>query len=152
MNAASHTKKASRGAKHGFTLMELAITIIVIALLSAFALVSFGNSAETRDAIMVQSAQAALQSVVSQGSARMDVPPSQLNSASVLNALRASFNTTGTGSSGVQFSASGSSFVMNIPSGGRAATFSIGASGDVNLSALSNFQTYQVQNGIISKI
>lgn len=152
MNAASYKAKASRSAKRGFTLIELAVTIAVIAILAAFAVTSFGNSSEVRDAAMVQSAQAALQSVVSQGSARMDLPPDQLNSASVLNALRASFNTNGATNSSVQFTASGNNYVMTIPSAGRTATFSIGASGDVNLSGLNNFTTYQVQNGLITKI
>jgi len=142
------------GFKRGYTMIELIIIIFVISILAAFSFASFGNSQETRDATMVQSAQAALQSVVSQGAARMDVPPSQLNSTSVLNALKASFNTNDAGTDNpVQFSVVGTnSFQMTIPKGGRSATFTIGNSGDVTLSNLNNFTIYQVQNCVISRI
>lgn len=150
MNAAKNRKMFSRAAKRGFTLIELAMTMAVIAITAAFAMTTFQGSDEARDAAMVQSAQAALQSVVSQGSARTDTAPANLNPSNVMNALKATFNSNGPNTS-VQFSLSGSNYTMTMSGKNRAATFGIGNNGDVNLISLSNFTDYTVQNGVIFK-
>jgi type II secretory pathway pseudopilin PulG len=152
MNAASSSNPLKRAVKRGYTVLELVMIILIVAVLAAYSWTSFQGTDEARDAAMVQSAQAALQSIVSQGSARSDLPPDQLQPGNVLNALNASFSTTGNGSS-VKFSLSGSDFLMSIPNNGRnrSARFHIGANGDVNLLNLSNFTDYTVQNGVIFK-
>ena len=150
MKAEILNPKSVRAAKRGYTLIELAVIIVVIGILATFALTSLQGSDETRDAAMVQSAQAALQSVVSQGSARQDKAPSSLDPNAVLNALKADFNSNGNNGA-VQFSLSGNTFVMTIPGKSRSATFGIGTDGDVDLMSLSNFTDYTVQNGVIFK-
>jgi len=150
MNAATTSTRLKRAAKRGFTLIEMAVVIAIIAITAAFAYTSMQGTDEARDAAMVQSAQAALQSVVSQGSARTDLAPASLNQTDVLNALKASFSTQAANSA-VKFSPTGGNYMMTITGKGRTATFGIGANGDVNLLSLSNFTDYTVQNGIIFK-
>lgn len=144
-----------RQGNRGFTIIEVAMVIAVIAILSAFALVSFGNTGETRDASMVQSAQASLQSLISQGAVRMDKKPYDLDEKSVLTAIKASagdFNATQ--NRGVTFSSNASKqYTMTIGSSKRSAVFEVSTTGDVKLKTLNNFQHYQVDqsNGIIQK-
>jgi prepilin-type N-terminal cleavage/methylation domain-containing protein len=146
-----------RQCNRGFTLVEVALVIAVIAILAAFALVSFSNTGETRDASMVQSSQAALQSLISQGAARMDVKPSELDANMVLTAIRANVGEKQDGSSsrGVTFTATSGAtpqYTMIIASSQRSAVFEVSTTGDVKLKTLNNFQHYQVdQNGIIQK-
>ncbi len=139
----------------GFNLVELAMVILTVSLLTAFALISFGSSGEQRDARMVQAAQANLQSIVSQGAVRMDLPPAQLaanHANAILTAIRSSVGQLQNGSSSaVSFTNSGSSqFAMQITSSNRGAVFQITNTGDVSLIQLSNFSSYVVDssNGI----
>jgi prepilin-type N-terminal cleavage/methylation domain-containing protein len=136
--------RTRRSATKGFTLIELAMVIAVMAILSAFALVSFGNSGEKRDATMVQSAQASLQSIVSQGAVRMDTRPDQLPPNAVLMAVQAIVGQSGTGNSGVLFTNNGSQYTMTINGSSRSATFDISSTGDVRLIGLNNFPNYTV--------
>lgn len=142
-------------ASRGFTLIELAMVIAVIAILSAFALVSFGNTGETRDATMVQSAQASLQALISQGAVRMDKKPYDLDEKSVLTAIRATAGElSATKNRDVTFTSNApKQYTMTIGSSRRSAVFEVSTTGDVKLKALNNFQHYQVDpsNGIIQK-
>lgn len=139
--------KTTRVSKPGYTIIELALVIMVLAVLAAFAVVSFGNTSETRDASMVQSAQASLQSIVSQGSVRMDVRPADLNSAAVLTAIKTTVGESNTANRGVTFTAAGRVYTMSIPGSKRKAVFEIDAqTGDVKLTGLTNFPNYKVDN------
>lgn len=140
--------KTTHASKSGYTLIELALVIMVVAVLAAFAVVSFGNSSETRDASMVQSAQASLQSIVSQGSVRMDVRPADLNSAAVLTAIKSTVGeSSSTANRGITFTAAGRVYTMTIASSKRKAVFEVDAqTGDVKLTGLTNFPNYKVDN------
>ncbi len=136
-------------------MIELAMIMIIIAMLAGFGIISWGNMAEQRDASMVQSAQASLQSIVSQGAARMDVSPQDLRdkySQQILLAIQAAVSDNQNSNSRVLFSSSGSNFTMTIQSSGRQASFAISNNGDVNLTQLSKFTVYKVNNGVIEKI
>ena len=144
----------SQGSR-GFTIIELAMVIAVVAILSAFALVSFGNTGETRDASMVQSAQASLQSIISQGAVRMDKKPYDLDEKSVLTALKATIGElSATQNRGITFTSNApKQYTMTIGSSRRSAVFEVSTTGDVKLKTLNNFQHYQVDqsNGIIQR-
>lgn len=135
------TRKA---ASSGFSMVELAIVIVLMAILSAFAIVSFGGAGEARDASMVQSAQASLQALVSQGAVRQDVRPDSLPTNAVLTAIQATVNQKAGGiDQGVTFSTPGTNqFTMTIKNSKRSATFRTTANGDVELFALNGFQNY----------
>jgi len=138
----------------GFTLVELVMVILILALLSAFAVVTLGRSDESRDAAMVQSAQASLQTIVSQGAARMDVTPRELNqqhAPAIRNAVQA---TVGQNSNDVQFTIEGGRYVMTIDSSARRAWYRITDNGDVLLDNISSdFTGYSVDraSGTIRK-
>jgi type II secretory pathway pseudopilin PulG len=141
-------------AVQGISLIEIGMVIAVLAIISAFAMVSFGNTGEVRDASMVQSAQASLQSIISQGAVRMDTKPYDLDAAMVLTAIRANIGERGTVNQGVTFTSPGPhSYTMTIRGSQRSATFDVSTTGDVRLrSPLNNFPHYQVDaNGIIQK-
>jgi prepilin-type N-terminal cleavage/methylation domain-containing protein len=128
----------------GFTLIEIAMVIAVVGILSAFAFVSFGNADESRDATMIQAVQGSLQSIVSQGAIRMDQRPDQLDSSAVLTALRSTLNQDTDTSGSIRASASGGTYNINIPQKNRSATFNVASNGDVQLTGLSNFTRYSV--------
>ena len=127
----------------GYSLIELGLVIAIVAILAGFAITSFGNTGETRDASMVQSAQASLQSIVSQGSVRQDVKPVNLQPAAVITAIQSSFgqgqNVTFTSSGG----AGGTQYTMTIQNN-RSATFQVTPTGDVSLIGINKFYHYQV--------
>ena len=139
---------SKRSVQTGFTLIELALVMAVIGILTAFAVLSFGSKQEYRDAATVQSAQGSLQSIVSQGSIRMDQRPSDLNANAVLTALQTVLNQNGTSSdNGITASVNGGTYTITIGKGAnaRSATFQIDStSGDVQLTAINNFTMYVV--------
>lgn len=149
-----------KAAHRGVTLIELGVVIALIAIFAGFATTMYQGSSETRDAKMVQAAQAKLQAIVSQASVRLDLSPTQLtqgtNAQNVLNALRVAVNQDAGGSThnGVSFQLSGNNFQLSIPSSGRGAQYQVTGTGDVQLvsGSLVNFTNYGVQNGVIHKL
>ncbi|HEY9746449.1 MAG TPA: prepilin-type N-terminal cleavage/methylation domain-containing protein [Oculatellaceae cyanobacterium] len=148
--------KSLNASKQGFSLVELTMVIAIVLILAAFAVVSFGNTDEVRDASMVQSAQASLQSLISQGAVRMDKKPYDMAKEDALAILTAIQANVGEGSGkdqGVKFSLAGDrQFGMTIGDK-RGAVFEVLQSGDVRLKSLSNFPNYMVDpnNGVIKK-
>jgi prepilin-type N-terminal cleavage/methylation domain-containing protein len=138
------TIRLGRGRWTGYNLIELGMVIAVVSILAAFALISFGNTGEQRDAQMVMSAQASLQSIVSQGAVRMDLRPDQLPSAAVLMAVQSAVSQNGAANNGVSFTGNGNQFTMTISGSNRGATFEISNTGDVRLIGLNNFANYTV--------
>jgi prepilin-type N-terminal cleavage/methylation domain-containing protein len=153
MNAAAYKNKALRPPMRGFSLIELAIVIGIVAIMAAVGMLSFGNSAEDRDAAMVNMAQSTLQSVVAQGSTRKDVTPATLrdnHAAEILKALKASFNTTSTSSANIQFTTTGNQVLMTIPGMPRTATYDISDTGNVTVIGISNnFTKHTLQGGVL---
>ncbi len=143
----------SRSSKYarsqGFSLMELAIILGIIATLSSFAMVTFGNLDEERDARMVQAVQANLQSIVSQGAARLDLRPSEFQDAqfeAVLLAAQASINQkVGAAPGSIRLERSSRNYyILTIPSKGRKAHFEVDSEGKVNLTKVDEFNAYIV--------
>jgi type II secretory pathway pseudopilin PulG len=142
-------------ARKGFTLLELAVIFMIVGLLATFAVISFGGTDEQRDASMVQSAQASLQTIVTQGSTRLDVTPKELRntkSDAIRFAMQDMLGQSGSQSAGVEFETQGSDFVLTIKGSNRKAYFTITDTGDVELRDVSNFTLYKAQDGIIKKI
>ncbi len=128
----------------GYTLIELAVVIAVLGILTAFAVVSFGNTGERRDATMVQAAQANLQSIISQGSVRMDTRPDQLPANMVLTAIQMAVGEQGASNQRVRFTSAGNQYTMSLDESSRSATFDVTNTGDVRLIGLNNFPNYVV--------
>lgn len=129
--------------------------LAVIAILSSFAMVSFGNLGEERDAKMVQAAQASLQAIVSEGAARLDMRPADFTDdqfQAVLLAAQASIGQKmGVSNSDVRLSRSGRNYTLSIAKSGRQAVFSVSTTGNVDLNRVDNFGSYIARNGIIQK-
>jgi prepilin-type N-terminal cleavage/methylation domain-containing protein len=145
LNHRQALRPVRRRVQTGFTFVELALVIAVLAVLSTFAIASFANGDEIRDASMVQAAQGSLQSIVSQGSIRMDQRPDQLDSGAILTAFRTVLGqSSATSSSSVQASVNGGIYTVTIPARNRSATFQVASNGDVMLIGLNNFPSYTV--------
>lgn len=142
----------------GYTLIELAVVIALIAILSGFAVSAFMGSGESRDAAMVQSAQTSLQQVISQASVRLDKTPQDVideNGDDVENATRQMLMQTNGGDLGITLTQQGGGFVMRVEDTGRSASYEVSNSGDVTLDALGGSWTkYGVDqdNGVIQKL
>ncbi|WP_303675010.1 prepilin-type N-terminal cleavage/methylation domain-containing protein [Vampirovibrio chlorellavorus] len=132
----------------GFSLIEVAVVIALIAILAAMGMTAFQGMDEHRDAEMVMSVQATLQSIVTQGATRMDIRPSDFNDQdyrAVLIATQHALGNIGTGTNGsaVRLSGSGRSFSLTIPSSRRGAVFTVNNNGVVELETANNFTSYQ---------
>lgn len=138
----------------GLTLIELAVTIMMVLILSGVSLVTFVDVLESGDATLVQSTQAVLQTTLTQAASRLDVNPLTLsqgtggfNGQNVVNACRVSVpqraNLIWTG---------GVNYQLDIPGRGRSATYSVTNTGDVVVQGLDGFQKYVIVNGVVQKI
>ena len=138
--------------QRGFTLIEMAMVIAILAIVSAFAFISYNGTTETRDAAVVQSVQVTLQQVISQASGRYDINPTALDSADVVNAVEGYMIDT-TGGNNIVFAATGGGYRMSITGSGRGGNYSVNSSGDVTLDSplIGSWEHYGVQNGIIKK-
>lgn len=138
----------ARNAQRGYTLIELAMIIGIMGMLAMFGVMSFGGLNEKRDAQMVETVQADLQSIVSQGMTRMDVNATQLMStysANVLTAVQAVIGQNGGNDLGITITNAGNQYTMTITKSQRTATYSVSNTGDVNLVSISpNFTGYCV--------
>lgn len=130
----------------GVTLIELSVVLVVLAIFTCFAILSFGNLDESRDATAVQTVQTSLQGMVTQAADRLDVDADTLNQNNIINAMQLppSGNMSMTGSGGAQY-------VLTMPQGGRTATYQVEDDGDVVLLSLTGFTKYEVQDGVIQK-
>ena len=146
----------------GFTLIELAIVICVVAILAAGAVMRFADLKEDRDAQAVRAVQATMQSVVTQGSVRADVPPSVVlsNATQAGNATRAMrrlmmSNGAGTVHSGITITAlSAAGTRVTVPSTGRFATLNLNpVTNNIDVIGLSpSWTKHTVTNGQICRI
>lgn len=134
--------------KAGFTIIEVAVVIALIAILGAVAMTAFQGMDEHRDAEMVMSVQSTLQAIVTQGATRLDIRPSEFddnNYQAVLVATQSALGNVGDGTaeSAVTLSRSGSRFTLTIPSTNRGAGFTVNNNGVVELETADNFTSYE---------
>jgi hypothetical protein len=133
---------ASHSAQPGINFIEIALAIAVVAVLSAFAMVSFGVLNEERDAEMVISAQTTLQSSVTQGATRLDIRPAEFTAdhyEMVLTAARASIGQKGGKHGDARLVRNDTRFTLTIPSTGRSAEFQVDPNGTVRLVSIGKF-------------
>lgn len=97
---------------------------------------------ETRDAQAVDQVQVSLQAAVSKGVAALDLPPSQIDPANLINSARTDFP------KGVSLSPQ---YILSIRGSNRQAQFTIEDSGHVVLSKLWHFSRFHIENGRISR-
>lgn len=119
-----------RMAAKGTTLVELAMVIGVIGVLSGVAVLALRDN-EARDADMIMSVHASLQNIVNQASVRLDVSPSVLvtnatNANLVRLALEDHLNQDTTG---VVVTNAGGTFTITMDSTGRTATYTVPTAG-----------------------
>jgi prepilin-type N-terminal cleavage/methylation domain-containing protein len=130
----------------GVSLIELAVAIVIIGIFAAFAMVSFERSYEDRDGRALESAMATYQNVVTQGASRLNVIPSGVNPAMVLQALPPTKR--------LLWEASGQNITVYAlatktqpKSQARSVTFRTNSCGDVCANRLSGFTHYLIKPG-----
>ncbi len=139
-------------AEKGFTLIELAMTMMIVITLAGFAYFSYRDYREGADAVLVDSMQSSLQSIVSQASARTDTNATNLNAAAVVRAVRMD-GTTG-GSENVELTTTGlAAYQVRIDPSNRTASYIVNPSGNVSLVNITGFTHFNISaNGTIQKI
>jgi prepilin-type N-terminal cleavage/methylation domain-containing protein len=141
----------------GFTLVEMAVAIAVVAILSAFSYTSFLQTEETRDAALVQSVQASLQAVLLQASNRLDLTPQAIVQQFPNNVINATSASLGGGAQGAAQlnAAQGGVLRLTIRNSTRQADFQVENDGDVVIvpNSLTNFVSHQINaNGLLERI
>ena len=144
-------------AAKGVTLIEIAVIIAIMAVLTGFGTLAWTGLGESRDASMIQAAQANLQTVITQGTARMDRSPTWLytnNTAGIQNAMNALLQDTAGNNTSIDFIVSpAGTATLSIVGSGRTATYTITNEGNVQLTGLAgSWSQYGVQNGVIRKL
>lgn len=139
-------------AERGYTLVELAVTIAILGLVSGFAIIRMDGLLESRDASAIQAAQAALQQVISQGSTRMDVAPAALDPDIVRDATQ-DYLMQNSGVTAVNFSTSGTNrYTLNLSSSTRSAQYQVQNDGQVDIISAPGFNHYSIQSGKLEKL
>jgi type II secretory pathway pseudopilin PulG len=129
----------------GYTIIELSIIMAVLAIISTCALLWTNDLEEVRDASQVQTVQAAMQNVINQAATRLDVAPTALNRASVVNAVQS--NQAGL----INLVPNATGWALTLPNSGRGATFAIN-NGRLVVTSTTRFNKYGVDaNGLLSK-
>ncbi len=139
-------------AEKGFTLIELAMTLLVVAVLSSFAYFSYQDYRESADATLVDGMQASLQSIVSQASARTDTNAANLDQNAVVRAVRSDGQVSGTNN--VEFTTLGAgSYRVFISANSRSANYAVNPSGFVSLTNVTGFSHFNISpQGTIQKL
>jgi prepilin-type N-terminal cleavage/methylation domain-containing protein len=122
-------------AEAGMSLIEMALVLAIMAIFTTFAISSFGNADENRDATVVQNTQARLQNTINMAAERFDIAPGAVNAANVINALAATPNVT--------LALNGANgYRVTLTNSGRTGTYRLNACGDICLAAATNFTAY----------
>lgn len=122
-------------AQAGVSLMEMALVLAIIAIFTTFAVSSFGNADENRDATVIQNTQARLQTTINTAAERFDIAPGAVNAANVINALAAAPRVT-------LALNGGNGYRVTLNDSGRTGTYRLNACGDICLAAVTNFTAY----------
>lgn len=153
--AMNKSTRANRMASKGFSLVELAMVMIVIAICAAVAVSSFGMNSEARDAAMVQAAQSIVQNTIAQGASRVDVSPVELlntRASNVQTAIQRAILENNGKNNGVSITLNGRTVTLTITSSQRTAVYTVQDTGNVQLTGLSPlFTHYTIRDGDIAK-
>ena len=148
----THPMKLKTTFAKGFTLVEVSVAIMITAILASTAyFVMADGLAEQRDAAMVQSVHATLQQVISQGSVRQDVDPTNLNPVNVIGAARDYLSQGASGLNEINLTGGPVNYSVTLQTTNRVADFTVANSGDVRLVNLNGFTQYEIENDVIKK-
>jgi type II secretory pathway pseudopilin PulG len=132
-----HSPSTSVFATKGITLIEVALSIVIIAVFAGFAVATLVDFSEDGDARTVEADQAMLQGIILQASDRLDTLPSNVNLNNVLNVIPNNPNRT--------LAAGGGGLTQTLNKSGRVATFRVNGCGQVCLTNLSGFSKYSLK-------
>ena len=121
----------------GITLVEVAVTVAIIAVFIGFALATLIDFSEDGDARTLQSDQAMLQGIVLQASDRLNTLPSNVSLANVLNVMPANPQRT--------LQAGASTFTHTMAKSGRGATLRVNGCGQVCVTTLNGYSKFTLQ-------
>lgn len=126
----------------GFTLVEAAVVIAIIAIFASFAWINFNTIDEDADGAMAQSTQASLQTVLLQGADRLNTSAANVLMSQVVAA------TPGLTGRPDQFSVTATSatqVTLALPRSGRSVVYRSNACGQVCVNAMNGFSKYNLR-------
>jgi prepilin-type N-terminal cleavage/methylation domain-containing protein len=144
--------RRSRKKARGYTLIEVAIVVGLMSIIASIGLIGFRVMMESRDATMVDSVQASLQTLVAQAADRVDLTPAQLmNDATQRTRLLRALDNTIDNTVTVAAGGANNQIRMTIVQSNRGATYTVDASGNAVIGAgnLTGFSHYTLNNGRI---
>jgi prepilin-type N-terminal cleavage/methylation domain-containing protein len=128
--------------RYGFTLVEMAVTLAIISLISGVALFAFRNQGETQDAALANGVQGSLQTALGAMALRLERPANQVFANA---AFRQRIIQFAQGSMGPQatLSATGNGVQLQLGNSGRTVTYGLNAAGDIVIQT-ENFDHFTV--------
>lgn len=153
----------------GFTLIEMALVIVVIAVLAAYAVVNFGRMNEQAEVTVARTAQAQLEQTIAQAAMRMDISPRQIMTnvqpmpqtavAGLPNTTREAVVTlvqrslaTDPGTIQLTCAGDGNSCQLNFQRSNRIVDYTVNNNGSLTIAGIRGpWQEYRVTNGALVK-
>jgi len=121
----------------GFSLIEVALSVAIMAIFASFAVATLVDFSEDGDARTIESDQAMLQGIILQASDRLDTLPSNVNLTNVRNVMPNNPNRSLTVGAGT--------LTETMTKSSRVATFRVNGCGQVCLTNLTGFSKYALQ-------
>jgi|GEM_PF-5395428 len=128
-----------------FTLLELAIVIAIIGVLSSFAMVAFERIYEDRDAAALQGAMTTYQTVMIQGSQRIGTSPQNVDPDMIIQAIEPSEKIEWVKSGATGATVTIRNAIAIDFADARSATFRVNTCGDVCAIAIEGFTYYTLE-------
>jgi prepilin-type N-terminal cleavage/methylation domain-containing protein len=169
LNTLKTRKYAWASRSKGFTLIELALVIVVVAVLATVAVVNFGRMNETAEVTVAQTAQAQMEQTIAQAAMRMDVSPRQIMTnaqpmpqtavAGLPNTTREAVVTlvqrslaTDPGTIQLTCAGDGISCQLNFRRSRRIVNYTVNNNGSLAVASIAGpWQEYQLTNGALVK-